>query len=329
MNILGCLGFAVIMAIAFSLGGWPLAVGVLVLIGWLANKFGSKETSEIQQEAKLKPLAQADDGVRDDIDTTLYLDWPAELVTACSELSAKKFHMSPNIPDAVLANARSAFPPSGDGRILAIIDSSLFGSGKTGMAVGLDGLAWKNPFVASEKISWNQLSGALIEKKGENEIKIRQSLFNFAGSEIDSDDMLRFLKVLKTYAQQRARQEKHSELPKPLTQPEAGSAARLAVTERRAGPVCVNHASLDELLELPGIGVAEAKLMIDRRAERPFLSNEELVEFLGLKPHLSKKLQDATDFVVASAGNQQQDTPVALPDAVESKARLLRGRMID
>lgn len=330
MNFVGCLGFAIIMFIAFKFGGWPLAIGVLVLLGWLANKYGSKETTEIEKEADLVAVrAQADDDPEATGVSDLEQDWPPELVAACSALSAKKYHIGSYIPSNLLEKARSAYPPSGDGRILAIIDSSIFGSGKTGMAIGLDGLAWKSPFKAPEKISWKQLSGALIEKMNENEIKIRQSSFNYTGSEIDSDDMVHFLKSLKKYAQESAKQQRHSELSKPLAQPETGITRRPAAAERSPNPVRVNQASLDELLELPGIGVVEAKLIINRRTENPFLSSDELVEFLGLKPHLAGKLLGATYFAVESAGSKEQVSPPSSPDDAESKVKPLRGRMID
>ena len=58
----------------------------------------------------------------------------------------------------------------------------------------------------------------------------------------------------------------------------------------------VNEASLDELLHLPGIGAAEANMIVRRRDEKPFSSIVELVDFLELKPHFATRLEELIDF---------------------------------
>ena len=58
----------------------------------------------------------------------------------------------------------------------------------------------------------------------------------------------------------------------------------------------VNEATLDELLRLPGVGAAEANMIIKRRDEMPFSSTVELIDFLELKPHFAARLEDLIDF---------------------------------
>ena len=90
---------------------------------------------------------------------------------------------------------------------------------------------------------------------------------------------------------------------------------------------CVNEASFDELLRLPGIGAVEANMIIKRRDEKPFLSTVELVDFLELKPHFATRLEELIDFRSdASDKDENVDAPVG--QATPSNAPH-RGRVID
>jgi hypothetical protein len=93
--------------------------------------------------------------------------------------------------------------------------------------------------------------------------------------------------------------------------------------------VSVNNGGFDELLTLPGVGAAEAQLIIKRRGEKSFSSNMELVDYLELKPHMVSRLDALTDFSPSIALSEAQ---TEVPKQTESNAPRptnLGGRTID
>ena len=56
----------------------------------------------------------------------------------------EKFYLNEGIPPKRLANARAAFPIHAQETVIAFMDTTLFGSGKTGLAVTRWGLRWVN-----------------------------------------------------------------------------------------------------------------------------------------------------------------------------------------
>jgi len=57
---------------------------------------------------------------------------------------ADAFYTSASIPEKKIANARAAFPIPMDEYVLALTDTTVFGSGKTGLAITRWGLRWTN-----------------------------------------------------------------------------------------------------------------------------------------------------------------------------------------
>ncbi len=65
-----------------------------------------------------------------------------------------------NLPLAKLENARKSFPIDETDEVLVLIDSTLFGSCSEGMAIGLNGVYWKNPSDNKEGdrfLAWDKL----------------------------------------------------------------------------------------------------------------------------------------------------------------------------
>jgi DNA uptake protein ComE-like DNA-binding protein len=90
--------------------------------------------------------------------------------------------------------------------------------------------------------------------------------------------------------------------------------------------VDINSADYDQLLSLPGIKTAEAKLILAERAGgRRFTSLDELSEFLDLKPHKAEQLKDHAAF----SGGAPAQTPRASgpDDAPQTRSR--SGRVVD
>jgi competence protein ComEA len=88
-----------------------------------------------------------------------------------------------------------------------------------------------------------------------------------------------------------------------------GSSPAFAVGEK----VDLNTASLDEPTELPGIGLARARAIIERREETPFRTAEDLREVPGIGDSLYEKLADqiAVSEPAAEAAKAADEKPAS------------------
>lgn len=106
----------------------------------LAIKAGKRlAKSETEQT-----LAQIDAAIANTSSAGLMDEWPPELIDACSALTSHGYYVGDLIPEKKRAAAMENYPLPGDGEILALIDGTVFGSAAKGLAVGEDGIAWKN-----------------------------------------------------------------------------------------------------------------------------------------------------------------------------------------
>ena len=73
---------------------------------------------------------------------------------------AEKFYLNDAIPPKKLANARKAFPIPPQEKVIAFTDTTLFGSGKTGLAITSWGLRWTNDIITSPitALSWEEFA---------------------------------------------------------------------------------------------------------------------------------------------------------------------------
>lgn len=68
-------------------------------------------------------------------------------------------------------------------------------------------------------------------------------------------------------------------------------AANAAATKQTpASPVNINTASVQQLMEIPGIGLAKAKAIVEHRSGSPFKSTAELVNVKGIGERLLAKI---------------------------------------
>ena len=80
--------------------------------------------------------------------------------------NAGKLYKAPNIPQAKLDGALSAFAsPKSDEKILCLIDNTLFGSAKEGCIVTTKGIYWRKPFGQAEHSSYCGLFADQIASK--------------------------------------------------------------------------------------------------------------------------------------------------------------------
>lgn len=114
-----------------------------------------------------------------------------------------KFYLNEAIPPKRLANARAVFPIHAQETVIAFIDTTLFGSGKTGLAITRWGLRWAN---LADKASVRSLSWEAFAKLPEcpKRQKSRivfspEATYDNAGSGVDDEKTFGVIKELYDY----------------------------------------------------------------------------------------------------------------------------------
>jgi|GEM_PF-2538944 len=91
----------------------------------------------------------------------------ARILEICGDHAFAELGMGDEIPAKKLRNAREHIPIPESERVLALMDSTVFGSNKEGMAVCTTGIYWKNDWAvksAEGYLSWAELLGARVEE---------------------------------------------------------------------------------------------------------------------------------------------------------------------
>lgn len=243
------------------------------------------------------------------------------LTEICARFSCQDYYVGKLIPTHKLANAMRKYPPPDGGNIIALIDTTVFGSAKTGLAISETGISWCNLTVKTARTSlrWSEFAKLAVQEFDRYTIMLgRGNLFTTAGGRVSQSYLQNLLTtILKEH--------------KLATQP---SSEKITSAPRDNNDVLdANAASFDLLLTLPGIGVPEARMILDRRAVQPFTSLDELAVFLNLKPHKVEHLRQKLFFSNQSTlmGGTPPITPASTPapNHASSEAAQFRGRIID
>ena len=75
-----------------------------------------------------------------------------------------------------------------------------------------------------------------------------------------------------------------------LTAMMATAAQSFAAKQAPANPIDVNTASVEQLTQIPGVGPAKAKAIVESREQAPFASTQDLVKVKGIGDKLLAKI---------------------------------------
>lgn len=125
----------------------------------------------------------------------------SEVLSLLQAFRSDDFYVGSQIPDKKMSNAMAYYPIPRNEEILALIDSTVFGSAKQGMAIGESGIYWNNDWTTEspkKSLSWEELiSGAdSVAAKGMDLYLAPGCLFGMAGSGVKSAALAELLRKM-------------------------------------------------------------------------------------------------------------------------------------
>lgn len=125
-----------------------------------------------------------------------------KLYEICASYSGNGYFVGNRIPEQRILNARSLYPIPDEVQILAFIDTTVWGSGKTGMAITDRGLYWRNARLSSSAksfISWEKFSEELIWSPSKHEIELGDGNIFAATGTFKADHVTMLLEEIQSY----------------------------------------------------------------------------------------------------------------------------------
>jgi hypothetical protein len=130
-----------------------------------------------------------------------------ELLKICIKYVADGYYVDDRIPENKLSNAKYHFPVPSTERVIALIDSTIFGSNKAGLAICDGGVYWRNDWSTKTNrnfLSWDEFasSGTVAEEETYKAIQLAEgSLFNISGSQFKKSEAIELLREVQSLAQ--------------------------------------------------------------------------------------------------------------------------------
>ncbi|OCA87833.1 hypothetical protein A8F94_08305 [Bacillus sp. FJAT-27225] len=121
----------------------------------------------------------------------------------CENYSNASYYVEELIPAKKLQAARENYSIPADEEVFALIDATIFGSAKNGLAICSGGLYWNNDWTTvSRKTSvlWDIFRDATIKVKGKWELEIGHGrLFGMSGSNMKNEELCRLLTEIQSF----------------------------------------------------------------------------------------------------------------------------------
>lgn len=152
-------------------------------------------------------------------------------------------YVAPDIPRKKADNAAASYGMPSSAKVFAIVDSTVFGSAKNGMAFTSHGLFWKNDWTttsAKTHMPWEEFKATTQGRatKGSELFLGNGCAFGMAGSSMKPDALLQLLEKLAEQLQEPAEPVGHA-VEAPIGQPAAGQAPVVREEPVSAPPAAV------------------------------------------------------------------------------------------
>lgn len=340
---------------AWNIGGWWWLAAVIITLGYIGSKQESAKTVKPNEELtpqyfipspELSKLANTNESANPTN------DWVNQLTEICARYSTTNFYVAELIPRLKHANAMEMYPVPDGGRMVALIDTTVLGSAKDGLAIGEYGISWHNDLTTESRqtsLRWSEFANISIDKDGKRDVMIGEgNKFNTSGSVFSRDKIISLLKSLQELYKSNAsiKFDTSQQFPTLLKSAKPKKTVKSPGTSpAKEQPVVIdiNTANYDSLLSLPSVGAAEARMILNKQASGTFfMSLDELGDFLQLKPHKVEQLRSLVTFSkrteaptsITSNSSPRPNRPIIKqnvsslsPSSSESKPG--SGRMID
>lgn len=133
-----------------------------------------------------------------------------DLLSICDEYMYAAWYVGEAIPEKKLNRAIAEYPIPPEDKVIALLDCTVFGSGKYGMAVCESGLYVNHDWSATVRkgyLTWDEFVHTDIVAHGKWEVDVASNfVVNFAASDIKQDQLITLLKHIQTYFAERLTQ---------------------------------------------------------------------------------------------------------------------------
>ena len=220
-------------------------------------------------------------------------EWRNQIKAICALYPGDDLLVGTVIPVGKMSAALQAFPLPERERPVALIVTTPSGHVDRGMLIGSSGIGWRNIGENAKCLRWEQVDRIARTAGDGRYVTIGHSfLFSLSDSRYDLGRAEKLLSELSAAHRVRFK---------------VVTAARPVTATRPRGQVDIGAATYGELLSLPGIGPAEAKLILQHRGHGGIDSLDRLAVLLEMKPHMVERLRGRVLF--AQRPSMEQSAP--------------------
>lgn len=166
-----------------------------------------------------------------------------DFIAICKKYSGGDYFVNGSIPRKLLSNAhKNLLIPEGD-YVFALVDSTVFGSCKNGLALATRGVYWRNNTSTKPNfVEWNGFLKLDIRIAGKFDIQIGSNeIFSMAGSSFKREDLVELLSQFQKHfisvMENRKRKEMEDAPPSP---PPSSSEWMVSISGQQYGPYNIN-----------------------------------------------------------------------------------------
>lgn len=131
------------------------------------------------------------------------MDFIEGLFDICNQYKNDSWYVGKAIPGKKLRNVMKEFPIPPNEKMIAVVDCTIFGSCKLGLAICSGGLYVNNDWSIDKKkgyLSWDEFTQANIRAAGKYNVEITPVfILGMSGSVLKPDELVKILEHLQDY----------------------------------------------------------------------------------------------------------------------------------
>lgn len=207
----------------------------------------------------------------------------------CNRHKIMDLYFYKSIPPKKLKNASESLKIPEASEVIALYDNTTFGSCKDGLAICSDGLYWKDDSIGQNSILWDDIDSIHFSAIG-----CYLTINNFYNIYIycigHNKKLAKFLLDIKNKIDKKDKSTPELKSNKDKIDIIQDNQSKNKLTN-------INNASLDQLLALPYFTLERAeKILSERKNNIIFISLDDIIDVLNLKPHEAEKLKEYLSF---------------------------------